>query len=232
MKNKFLNFQLKLVKNQKKYLLTKKVTNRYLRLNKLILKLNRVGLRPLKIIKVKLDELYATRNVYCEMIPVKNTKLIPFLEEYFNKENSINFSIAHIMQSQMFQKYLEGKLNKNFEELDYFKWHSYLHREGINNRPKNDIIQRIYKSLSLLENIKNKGFNDHKLINLPIITKTPIIKSRYGYHYDINGYEIYDGHHRSSALFCLKYKEIKALLVEDIADKTPFGIKINELNFK
>ena len=76
MKNIFLNFQLNLLKNQKKFLITKKLIDRYFRLNKLILKLNRVGLKPVKIIDIKLANLNASRNVYCEMIPVKNTKLI------------------------------------------------------------------------------------------------------------------------------------------------------------
>lgn len=232
MKNIFLNFQLNLLKNQKKFLITKKLIDRYFRLNKLILKLNRVGLKPVKIIDIKIANLNASRNVYCEMIPVKNTSLIPYLEDYFKIKGKVDFNIANIMQCQMFQQYLCGKLGSNFEDLDYYKWHSYLHKEGINNRPHDLIITKIHKSIALLNSIKKYGFIDHKIINLPLISKIPIITSRYNYNYKINGYEIYDGHHRVSALFCLNYKYTKALVVEDIAKQTPFGIKIKDLEFK
>ena len=143
MKNIFLNFQLNFLKNQKKFLITKKLIDRYFRLNKLILKLNRVGLKPVKIIDIKIANLNASRNVYCEMIPVKKTSLIPYLEDYFKIKGKVDFNIANIMQCQMFQQYLYGKLESNFENLDYYKWHSYLHNEGINKRPHDFIITKI-----------------------------------------------------------------------------------------
>ena len=83
MKKFFLNFKLRFIKNQKKFKITRNLIDRYFRFNKLILKLNRVGLKPIKIIDIKIANLNANRNVYCEMIPVKNTSLIPYLEDYF-----------------------------------------------------------------------------------------------------------------------------------------------------
>ncbi len=231
MKKFFLNFQLRFIKNQKKFKITRNLIDRYFRFNKLILKLNRVGLKPIKIIDIKIANLNANRNVYCEMIPVKNTALIPYLEEHFKIAGKVDFNIANIMQCQMFKQYLNNKLGNNFENLDYYKWHSYLNKQGINKRPHDLIITKIHKSIKLLNSIKKNGFIDYKLINLPIITKKPIITSRYNYDYKINGYEIYDGHHRVSALFCLNYKYTKALVVEDIAKQTPFGIKIEDLEF-
>ena len=40
------------------------------------------------------------------MIPVKNTSLIPYLEDYFKIKGKVDFNIANIMQCQMFQQYL------------------------------------------------------------------------------------------------------------------------------
>jgi hypothetical protein len=104
-----------------------------------------------------------------------------------------------------------------------------LDRTGINKRPPDWIRVKIKKVLALFDSIKNKGFNDSQLGNLPWVLDRPLISTRYQLTHSVDGYEIYDGHHRVAALRSLGYQSVKVLLVRDIATCTPFGIPLQEI---
>jgi hypothetical protein len=238
MKYAILKLQLLLLKYDNSiFIFLRFILNPFFRINKVSYKLKKYGFKPVKIIEVSLDDLYACRTVKCEMIPVSDNSKIDFLENYFKVNNDSNdWKIKNIMQSEMFKLYLDKKIeNFNIKNLSYYKWHEYLDLNGINKRKHQKIKFKINESILLLNDIKKKGFIDTKIKNLPIITSSPIINTRYKQPHKINGYEIQDGHHRVAALCSLGYKSVKAILVKDVALTTPFGvdlIKVNNQNEK
>jgi len=190
-------------------------------------KLVKHGLRPINIAKVNIEDLNFLRNVKCETIKTKDLSFIYFLEYFFEKNN--NWSIRKSMHFFLYDKYVNNSMPDNFEDLDYYQWHKSLSNEGINHRPHKWIIEKINSSIHIIDSIKKKGFQDYNLDNLPIVLKNPLISTRYNINHKINGYEIFDGHHRCSALLALGFKDVKVLFCEDVSKKTPFGIDLSEL---
>lgn len=227
----FLQFQLLKYNN----IFTRSIvfaSNPLLRLNKISYKLNYKGFKAVSLVKISLDQLFSCRNVICEKIPSKDKSKIRFLENHFySKRFNDGWKIKNIMQCEMYNLYLNGSFETaKISELSYYKWHEFLNNEGLSSMDKFKIDLKIKESINLLKNIKNFGFNEYKLKNLPIVTKLPISQTRYKYNYSIDGFEVQDGHHRLAALSALNHKNIYAILVEDIATKTPYGIDLSEIN--
>lgn len=190
-------------------------------------KLLKKGLRPISISKVNIDDLNFLRNVKCETIKTRELSFIPFLEFFFEKNS--NWSVKKSMHFYLYDKYVKNSMPDNLQDLDYYQWHKSLYEHGSKYRSHNWIIDKIKSSIFILDSIKQKGFQDYNLDNLPIVLKKPLIYTRYNIDHKINGYEIFDGHHRCSALLALGYKNVKVLICEDVSKITPFGINLKEL---
>jgi len=222
--NKIIIFLL----NKNKFLLIKLLLTLF-GYKDLMKRLNNNGLIVVDILKIDISNLYILRNVYCEIIQSNDKSLISFLENYIIEKGDL--SLKNSFHYQLFKK-----LSKNENEifnprvLDYFKWHQSLNKENINNRSEEWILNKIQSCKRLFYSIKSNGFKDYDLLNLPLILNEPLIETRYKYDYKISGYEIFDGHHRVACAKALGYEKIFCILCKDIATKTPFGIKINEIN--
>jgi len=193
-------------------------------------RLRRFGLQPVTVISLPIDKLNAFRAVRCEVVPESNCEPIEFLETQFRGANgNPDWRIQNSMHCRLYDAYLAAELPDNLEDIDYWKWHVSLDRAGINKRPSDWIRVKIKKALALFNSIKNKGFNDSQLGNLPWVLDRPLISTRYQLTHSVDGYEIYDGHHRVAALHSLGYETMKALLVRDVATQTPFGFPLSEV---
>jgi|GEM_PF-2761746 hypothetical protein len=193
----------------------------------------RFGLQPIDIIKVDIKECNVQRPVLCEMLPVSDASTIDFLEKYFlDSDGSPNWLIENSMHCSMYNSFLRQGELKELQELDYWKWQSYLDKNGINERPPSWIEIKIQKGINVLNSIRSSGFNECNIKNLPWLVTKPICLTRYGIKHKIQGYEIYDGHHRVAALSSLGIKTINAIIVVDNAKFTPFGIPLEKINIK
>lgn len=200
------------------------------RLSQLREKFRRFGVQPVEILSVPIDKLHALRAVRCEVIQDRNKGLLEFLERQFKgPDHQPDWSIGNSMHCQLYDAYLSNKMPKKLEDLNYWKWHVSLDLAGINRRPPEWIRIKINKALALLDSIKQKGFDDRQLRNLPWVLDRPLISTRYQVSHSVDGYEIYDGHHRVAALCSLGYQTMKVLLVRDVATCTPFGVPLEEI---
>jgi len=193
-------------------------------------RLNRFGLKPLSIQKVDIKHCNAQRPILCEMLPTTDASTIDFVEEYFSDSNgNPNWLIENSMHCSMYNSFIKhGKIG-DIQELDYWKWQSYLDRAGINERPPVWIKAKIKKSINVLNSIRKNGFQECDMRKLPWLVAQPICSTRYGIKHKIHGYEIYDGHHRISALSSLGVERVMAIIVVDNAENTPFGIPLGNI---
>lgn len=191
-------------------------------------RLNKNGLKVIDIRYIKISKLFILRNVVCELIKSTNCSLIPFIESYKLKNGDL--SISKSFHYKLFKNLNKIDVIENdMKSYDYYYWHKSLHQMGINHRSDTWIANKFKSCQRLLNSIKKKKFNKFDLLNYPIILDIPLINSRYKIKYDINGYEIFDGHHRVSCAKSLGYYEIPCIICKDIALFTPFGIEINEI---
>lgn len=192
--------------------------------------LQRFGLSPVRVITVPIDRLNALRSVRCEVVPESLAAPLDFLEMCFTRpDGTFDWRIRNSMHCSLYDTYLAGGLPERLDDLEYWQWHASLAKAGINARPPEWIHTKIGKAIALLESIRTRGFKDGCLANLPWVLEEPLIKTRYGIDHNIDGYEIYDGHHRVAAQCSLGHASTKAILVKDVATTTPFGILLEKV---
>ena len=193
-------------------------------------RLNKNGLIIKKIIEIEISDLYVLRNIKCECIESKSKDFLPFLERF--KSIKGDLKLMNSFHLKLFNKFkdLKNFQSLNYKNLNYYKWHQDLHKNKINRRDHNWILNKLESCFHLYKSILLKGFVNDNNKNLPLILNKPLIKSRYQFKYKIDGFEIFDGHHRVACLASLGYKKVECFLCLDIADKTPFGINLNEIN--
>jgi hypothetical protein len=201
------------------------------RMNGLSCGLEKFGLEVVDIIDVDIDKCFYQRPVLCEMLPVDSIKTIDFLENYFlNSSGQKDWSIKNSMHCLMYNSFLNNQFPQKLDDLDYWKWHSYLDRNQINSRPPQWIKIKVGKAIDVLKSIKEKGFISCNIHNLAWVVREPICLSRYGLTHKISGYEIYSGHHRIAALSSLGISKVRVIVVKDVAKFTPFGIPLSKIN--
>ncbi len=194
-------------------------------LNSLKSSLESNGVRCTGVNNIALNDINAFRAVRCEVVAERNKKTFEYLDNYFLSD----WRMKNRFNCDLFRLHLSNRLPADWSTLDYWKWHASLDKSGINKRPSKWIERKISSTLHLCESIKKQGFKDKPLFNLPWVLHKPLIKTRYNINHAINGFEVLDGHHRVAIMIALNYKNIKVLMVEDIAMKTPFGIPLNEI---
>lgn len=194
----------------------------------LIARLNKNGLKILEIRYMAISNLFILRNVKCEMIKSNDASLVPFIEDYKKKNGDLN--ILNSFHYKLFQSLNKIKnIKKDMKNYDYYYWHKNLHQMNINYRDENWIVNKVLSCKRLFDSLKKFGFKKYNLLNYPIILNEPLIQSRYKINYNIDGHEIFDGHHRVSCAKALGYAGIPCLICKDIAIETPFGIKLNDI---
>ena len=191
-------------------------------------RLKKNGLKIIDIRYIEISKLFILRNVVCEMIKSTNSSLIPFIENY--KLKSGDLSISKSFHYNLFINFNKIEvIDNDMKSFDYYHWHKSLDQMGINQRSDAWIANKFKSCQNLINSMKKKNFNKFDLNNYPLILDTPLINTRYKKKYNINGYEIFDGHHRVSCAKSLGYYKLPCIICKDVALFTPFGIEINEI---
>ena len=218
--------RLKIFFLKKKYV-SNSIIYKLLGLTSLVEKLNKCGIDIEYSSYIKINKIFFTNPIICEMIKSKKKKIIRF-----RKKNKYFFKIKESIHFNLFEKINK---RKSFNNSQYVKWQKYLNKKKINNRNNIFIQNRISKAKNNFFNIKKRGQIKNDINKIPLVLAKPILRSRYMFpvKYDKKNYfEVYDGHHRLAAMKYLKYKNVYVLVCKDVANKTPFGINLKLINEK
>ncbi len=167
-----------------------------------------------EIRSINIQNLFLLRNIECELLQNNSKNLIPFIENHLIKYKDL--SIQKSFHFTLF-KYFDENEKLDFNELkllDYFNFHKSISSYKSYNRDDNWVKDRILRCHNLFNSIKRDGLVlDYK--NLPIILDKPLISQRYNIKYKINGFEVFDGHHRVACASVLGYDCIKCFICTD-----------------
>lgn len=173
---------------------------------------NHLKIKDIKYINIQ--NLFILRNIECELLQNNSKNLIPFIENHLFKYKDL--SIQKSFHFTLFKYFNENK-KLDFNEvklLDYFHFHKSISNYKPYKRDDNWIKDKILRCHNLFNSIKRNGLVlDYK--NLPIILDKPLISERYNIKYNINGFEVFDGHHRVACASVLGYDCIKCFICTD-----------------
>jgi hypothetical protein len=187
------------------------------------------GLRPLRIIEVPVEKLNIIRPVLCNEVDSNRIETMAWFDIYFKDgwelEKSMHFKLLDDFFGKPFGK---KQIMERLQELDYYKMHAYLRQFGGHTRPDEWIVDRIDDFLKLATAIQKK-YDYSALGNYIIVLKKPMCKTRYDIDHNLEGYEIYTGHHRAVCARYLNIEKLWVILAKDIATKTPYKRRIDTL---
>lgn len=189
--------------------------------------LNRHGLKPLKIINVDPSNLNTIRPVSSNEFKTDKVFPLPWFDDYFKDDWRISRSMLVKVLEQFY--HADRELLKDEELLkstDYYKMHDYLRSLGAAERPDGWIFEKIRGLVKLAENIEKEY--QYNLANYIIVLDKPMCQTRYNIPHEINGYEIYTGHHRAACASFFNFKNFYVLLAKDEAKTSPYGEQLNQ----
>lgn len=189
-------------------------------------RLRRYGLRPVRFERVPVAHLLVQRPVLSEVVPSGEATPLPFLDAYFSTGEGHDWSITRSMQARLLRAAAQGGLD-DLRDTDYWRWHVSLREASVNERPDDWIEAKAVSLLELGEAIRSRGYLYDGLAGYIWALEEPLVTTRYGLAHDVEGYEIYDGHHRAAAAAVAGIASVVVLVLEDVATQTPFGIPLD-----
>ena len=179
----------------------------------------RINLVPIDMISVNIKDLYVQFRSEWPIqeysdnpnarVPLKliDSPLADFIKSYQN--------IGRNVVSQ-----------KNFKTLSYYEMWKKINKVGFKydwynypiqiSKSYSDelIIKKMAKFIKVYESIKKNGYLGGKFREGMIqILVQPFENSKFGCKHEIDGYEIWSGHHRAAALFCLGVNKVEVLVL-------------------
>jgi len=137
-----------------------------------------------------------TKNYKLEMIePIK--LYAQYNPERFNLWESLHLGSKKKVLNMIFSPHYRFLVNR--EDEAYYKLQRMF---GRNNKW---IRNKTEKFLSVYEDIKQNGFTENLMV-----LKTPLVKNKYN-----KGFEIFEGHHRTSIALFLNIKEIPCDIINN-----------------
>lgn len=187
-------------------------------------RLRRFGLEPVGFAEVPVERLHVQRPVLSEVSPSREATTLEFLDAYFTDEGGhADWRIGRSMQAAFLADHGEER------ESDYWRWHVALREAGIDER-RDEWIARKVRSLRVLHrSIESSGFRYGGLRSYVWALDRPLISTRYGLDHRIEGYELYDGHHRAAVAAALGLPTLIVLVLRDVATHTAFGIALTDV---
>jgi hypothetical protein len=187
-------------------------------------RLRRFGLEPVEFVEIPVERLHVQRPVLSEVSPSREATTLDFLDGYFTDERGHgDWRIRRSMQAAFLTD--EGEER----ESDYWQWHVALREAGIDERPDEWIARKVRSLRVLYRSIESDGFRYGGLRSYVWALDRPLISTRYGLDHRIEGYEIYDGHHRAAVAASLGLPALTVLMLRDVATHTAFGIPLADV---
>lgn len=190
----------------------------------------RLGLRPVGVVEVAVDELLLQRPVRCELIPVHEATTLDFLDRYMSEDGVSDWRMARSPHVRLLEQHRDRGLPDDLTLTDYWRWHERLAQAGINERPPEMIARKVCGLVEVYESMSRDGYRYTGLRSYVWALERPLISTRYGIDHRPAGVEVYDGHHRAAAAAALGWKRLHVLVLRDVATTTPFGLSLDDVS--
>jgi hypothetical protein len=182
----------------------------------------KLGLTPVRLGHLPVEQLQCAFTADFEEV------LRPF---FVNEEGESDRSIRNTPLFKLLRYYHErgfGALEKNFRELDYYKYFMSFNKVGHKTSffdpnvkepvhfDDQSIWNKIRRFIHVYESVVRFGYHGGPYEGRWIsVLKVPFVVSRFGAKVDYKPYEIFVGHHRATCLAALGQENIEVLLLDD-----------------
>lgn len=120
----------------------------------------------------------------------------------------------NIFSDSIFKTLSYYNMWKNIDKIGFrYDWYNYpLKIEKTYSDEQ--IVNKMIKFINVYESIKKYGYlgGEHAKGMIQILDQ-PFENLRFGFKHQLDGYEVWSGHHRAVSLFSLGFKNINALLL-------------------